>query len=56
MSSVPDFKRKAAQYHLKRYGVGLLFMLPWIIGFCVFVAIPIGWSMFMSLHLSLIHI
>ncbi|MBB3130329.1 ABC-type sugar transport system permease subunit [Paenibacillus rhizosphaerae] len=50
MSSVPDLKRKAAQYHLKRYGVGLLFMLPWIIGFCVFVAIPIGWSMFMSLH------
>ncbi|KOY16202.1 ABC transporter permease [Paenibacillus xylanivorans] len=25
-------------------------MLPWMIGFSVFVAIPIGWSMFMSLH------
>nr|WP_237391752.1 sugar ABC transporter permease [Paenibacillus dendrobii] len=47
---MPDHRHKAVHYHFKRYGVGLLFMLPWIIGFCVFVAIPIGWSMFMSLH------
>ncbi|MWV42115.1 ABC transporter permease subunit [Paenibacillus sp. HJL G12] len=50
MRSMPDHRHKAVHYHFKRYGVGLLFMLPWIIGFCVFVAIPIGWSMFMSLH------
>ncbi|MCL6456828.1 MAG: sugar ABC transporter permease [Gorillibacterium sp.] len=50
MNQVQQYKRKAFQFQLKRYGIGLLFMLPWLIGFCVFVAIPIGWSMFMSLH------
>ncbi|WP_413371809.1 carbohydrate ABC transporter permease [Paenibacillus taichungensis] len=50
MSKLQEHKKKAVQYHFKRYGVGLLFMLPWMIGFSVFVAIPIGWSMFMSLH------
>ncbi|HBU82659.1 MAG TPA: sugar ABC transporter permease [Paenibacillus sp.] len=50
MSQLQEHKKKAVQYQFKRYGVGLLFMLPWIIGFTVFVAIPIGWSMFMSLH------
>jgi len=50
MSQLQEHKKKALQYQFKRYGVGLLFMLPWMIGFSVFVAIPIGWSMFMSLH------
>jgi len=50
MNQVRDFRKKALMYQAKRYGVGLAFMLPWLIGFCVFVAIPIGWSMFMSLH------
>lgn len=50
MSQLQEHKKKAIQYHIKRYGIGMLFMLPWMIGFCVFVAIPIGWSMFMSLH------
>ncbi|WP_053781060.1 carbohydrate ABC transporter permease [Paenibacillus xylanivorans] len=50
MSQLQEHKKKAVQYQFKRYGVGLLFMLPWMIGFSVFVAIPIGWSMFMSLH------
>jgi ABC-type sugar transport system permease subunit len=43
-------KRQARLYHSKRYGIGLLFMLPWLIGFGVFVAIPVGWSLFMSFH------
>ncbi|WP_241674956.1 carbohydrate ABC transporter permease [Paenibacillus luteus] len=34
----------------KRYGMGLLFMLPWIIGFAMFVLIPISWSLFMSFN------
>lgn len=50
MSQVPKFKNSALSYHLKQNGIGLMFMLPWIIGFCIFVAIPIGWSMFMSFH------
>ncbi|MFS0855660.1 MULTISPECIES: carbohydrate ABC transporter permease [Paenibacillus] len=50
MIQLQEHKKKALQYQFKRYGVGLLFMLPWMIGFSVFVAIPIGWSMFMSLH------
>ncbi|MBW7455716.1 carbohydrate ABC transporter permease [Paenibacillus sepulcri] len=50
MSEVKASKRDARLYHSKLYGTGLLFMLPWIIGFCLFVAIPIGWSLFMSFH------
>jgi ABC-type sugar transport system permease subunit len=50
MSEMTASKRKARLYHLKRYGMGLLFMLPWIVGFSVFFAIPIGWSLFMSFH------
>nr|MBC9200548.1 sugar ABC transporter permease [Paenibacillus sp. PL91] len=30
--------------------MGLLFMLPWIIGFAMFVLIPISWSLFMSFN------
>jgi len=42
---------RAARLHLwKRYGMGLLFMLPWIIGFAMFVIIPISWSLFMSFN------
>ena len=43
-------KQAARLYHWKRYGIGMLFMLPWIIGFALFVAIPVGWSLFMSFH------
>jgi ABC-type sugar transport system permease subunit len=42
--------RAARIYLWKRYGTGLLFMLPWIIGFCTFVVIPIGWSLFMTFN------
>jgi len=34
----------------KEYGVGYLFMLPWIVGFFALIAFPIGWSFFMSFH------
>lgn len=47
-----DWERRK-QYWLfrwKDYGVGYLFMLPWILGFCSFVAFPIGWSVFNSFH------
>ncbi|WP_053374942.1 carbohydrate ABC transporter permease [Paenibacillus sp. FJAT-27812] len=37
-------------YLSKRYGMGLLFMLPWMIGFAMFVLIPISWSLFMSFN------
>lgn len=50
MNKVQSHKKQALLHSSKRYGTGMLFMLPWMIGFCVFVAIPIGWSMFMSLH------
>ncbi|MCC3374004.1 carbohydrate ABC transporter permease [Cohnella sp. REN36] len=49
-SSADDAKRQARLFQLKRYGTGLAFMLPWIVGFCLFVAIPIGWSIFMSFN------
>ncbi|WP_139997150.1 carbohydrate ABC transporter permease [Paenibacillus paridis] len=42
--------REARLYLGKRYGMGLLFMLPWIIGFAMFVLIPISWSLFMSFN------
>ncbi|CDN42968.1 MULTISPECIES: carbohydrate ABC transporter permease [unclassified Paenibacillus] len=50
MSRPAPYRRKAMEHHAKRYGIGMLFMLPWMIGFSAFVAVPVGWSMFMSLH------
>lgn len=46
-------KARRRQYFLfrwKDYGVGYLFMLPWIVGFCSFVAFPVGWSIYNSFH------
>ncbi|WP_083205000.1 sugar ABC transporter permease [Bacillus sp. FJAT-27264] len=50
MSKLTVHRKEALRYHMKQYGTGLMFMLPWIIGFLIFVAIPVGWSIFMSLH------
>ncbi|MBM7564236.1 carbohydrate ABC transporter permease [Paenibacillus sacheonensis] len=35
-------------YKLKSNGAGYLFMLPWMIGFAVFMAFPIGWSLYLT--------
>ncbi|MBP1990958.1 carbohydrate ABC transporter permease [Paenibacillus eucommiae] len=37
-------------YRWKDYGTGYLFMLPWAIGFAIFVAFPVGWSFFNSFN------
>ncbi|QHW31185.1 sugar ABC transporter permease [Paenibacillus rhizovicinus] len=50
MNKPLDIARQRYLYLFKKYGVGMLFMLPWIIGFSAFVAYPVGYSMFMSLH------
>ncbi|WP_310225151.1 sugar ABC transporter permease [Paenibacillus qinlingensis] len=44
--------KKRARFHFrwKEYGVGYLFMLPWIIGFSVFMAFPIGWSLYLCFN------
>lgn len=34
----------------KEYGVSYLFMLPWVLGFAVFLAVPVGWSLFNSFN------
>lgn len=45
-----DRKRTLARfaYRWKDYSVGYLFMLPWMIGFAVFMAFPIVWSFWIS--------
>jgi ABC-type sugar transport system permease subunit len=45
-------KRRKAElrFDAVRYGTGILFMLPWLIGFCLFVLIPVGWSLFMTFN------
>jgi len=43
-------KRAELKYHVSRYGTGLLFMLPWMIGFILFVLIPVSWSLFMAFN------
>ncbi|MDQ6417819.1 sugar ABC transporter permease [Paenibacillus sp. LHD-117] len=43
-------RRAELRYHGSRYGTGLLFMLPWLLGFAAFVVIPVGWSLFMSFN------
>ncbi|MFC3768844.1 carbohydrate ABC transporter permease [Paenibacillus sp. GCM10012303] len=35
---------------LKDYGIGYLFMLPWLVGFAWFVAFPVGWSLYNSFN------
>jgi ABC-type sugar transport system permease subunit len=43
-------KRQRLLFFGKQYGVGILFMLPWLIGFCTFVAYPVCYSLFMSFN------
>lgn len=43
-------RRRYFMYRWRDYGVGYLFMLPWIIGFSVLVAFPVGWSLFNSFN------
>ncbi|WP_238392503.1 carbohydrate ABC transporter permease [Paenibacillus antri] len=44
-------KRKAyLLFRWKTYGVGYLFMLPWIVGFLSFVLFPVGWSLYNSFN------
>lgn len=50
MNNGPERRKGYFLFRWKEYSVGYLFMLPWIIGFCVFVAFPISWSLFNSFH------
>ncbi|QNK56439.1 carbohydrate ABC transporter permease [Paenibacillus sp. PAMC21692] len=43
-------QRERFLYKWKDYSAGYLFLLPWTIGFIVFMAFPIGWSLFMSVN------
>ncbi|GGD51326.1 carbohydrate ABC transporter permease [Paenibacillus nasutitermitis] len=48
MSAEVRASRKArAFYRWRGHAVGYLFMLPWLIGFCAFMAFPIGWSLYL---------
>jgi ABC-type sugar transport system permease subunit len=49
-----DRRKGYIRFRLKEYGVGYLFMLPWILGFSAFVAFPIGWSLYNSFNKVLI--
>ncbi|MFD0716246.1 carbohydrate ABC transporter permease [Paenibacillus sp. GCM10027626] len=43
--------RKARWLYIwKEYGTGYLFMLPWLLGFAVFMAFPLGWSLYLSFN------
>ncbi len=49
MSAEARLHRKARFYYKwKNRGAAYLFMLPWIVGFCVFMAFPIGWSLYLT--------
>ncbi|MDF2648521.1 MAG: transporter permease [Paenibacillus sp.] len=50
MISKLDRRKGYIKLLLKDYGIGYLFMLPWIIGFSFFVAFPVGWSLFNSFN------
>ncbi|WP_409342213.1 carbohydrate ABC transporter permease [Paenibacillus sp. MBLB4367] len=45
-----DRRKGYLLFRWKEYGVGYLFMLPWIIGFSAFVAFPLGWSLYNSFN------
>ena len=50
MNGKSSRRRQLLQFRWKEYGLGYLFMLPWIIGFVAFVAFPIGWSLWNSFN------
>jgi len=54
MNSIKERRRSYLQFRWKEYGVGYLFMLPWLIGFVLFVAFPIGSSLYNSFNKILI--
>ncbi|BBH22159.1 ABC transporter permease [Paenibacillus baekrokdamisoli] len=50
MSSPRRKRKELLMYRWKRYGVGYLFVLPWLLGFLSFMAYPIAASLYMSFH------
>lgn len=50
MNKPLNARRQRLLFFGKQYGVGMLFMLPWLIGFGAFVAYPVGYSLFMSFN------
>jgi len=50
MNGKTSRRRQLLQFRWKEYGMGYLFMLPWMIGFVAFVAFPIGWSLWNSFN------
>ncbi|MFD0715982.1 carbohydrate ABC transporter permease [Paenibacillus sp. GCM10027626] len=55
MKSAAGRRRDYFLFRWKEYGIGYLFMLPWIIGFSAFVAFPIGWSLYNSFNKVIIN-
>lgn len=45
-----NHKIERLRYRWKEYRTGYIFMLPWIIGFSLFMAFPIGWSFYLSFN------
>lgn len=54
MSIETERRKGLFLFRLKEYGIGYLFMLPWMLGFAAFVAFPVGWSLFNSFNKVLI--
>ncbi|MFD0671244.1 carbohydrate ABC transporter permease [Cohnella sp. GCM10027633] len=50
MNKPLNARRQRLLFFGKQYGVGMLFMLPWFIGFCAFVAYPVVYSLYMSFN------
>ncbi|MCM3749051.1 sugar ABC transporter permease [Paenibacillus pasadenensis] len=49
-SELRSRKRAKFLFRWNEYGMGYLFMLPWIIGFLVFMAFPICWSLYLTFN------
>jgi len=43
-------KMEVFLYRWRQYGVGYIFVLPWLIGFCAFMIFPIFSSLYLSFH------
>ncbi|UVI27307.1 carbohydrate ABC transporter permease [Paenibacillus spongiae] len=55
MKTVTERRKGYFLFRWKEYGVGYLFMLPWMIGFSAFVAFPVGWSLYNSFNKVIIN-
>src|SRR5512146_1617417 len=48
--SAEKYRRAARRYRQRRWAAAIPFLVPYLVPFVVFLAIPCGWSIYLSFH------